>query len=85
MTGERLQSICGMFLRAIGEENENTKWVEGLRWVVDEKREDKVKLYPLWIPLIQALWDEIENHINTGYIVAEPELFEHAVAMLENH
>ena len=83
MTGEALKAACKQLRLAIGDGIDNPDFVEALRDIVAETSEGKIKYLALSREVQDAMWDEVENHLNRHCRVEDEEAFVQAVAELE--
>lgn len=83
MTGSELKNACQKLLESIGNGGENPDFITALRFIAFDTQPKRLEFMAKYPRLEDALWLEIENHIN-HYPIENDELFEYAIALLEH-
>lgn len=82
MTGSELKDACQLLLESIGTGGENPDFIVALRSIAFDTQPKRLEFMAKYPRLKDALWFEIENHINR-HPIENNELFEYAIALLE--
>jgi len=83
VTGPQLKAACKNLIIAIGGGNDNPDFLAALIIIANGPKEMNVELMARNSRIQNAMWYEIEQHLNNHYHIEDQERFTQAVAELE--